>query len=318
MSKKQMNIPINAMVFNAGRDTVVKAANDTLSMTAYSGGVIENHFYWGSLIIDLSGMVFPKESYPILEEHQKDKKLGFATRDQIGINGGLRIEGAKLLDTDAAREFRKLSKESFPYQASIYCQPTDIERLDESAKAVEVNSTKVKGPATIWRQSIFKEASVVVFGYCQDTESRVTGFSEDSHLTLSLNVEGDLRAFEDERLANEIFAASGGKDSGQADDNELEEARELLSTGECSNLEEAYVRLKEDSALASQIFSGKPSPEFYEAAGQDEKLAERYEGRVQKLMAENNLTATEARELLDEQIAGELFQAGTVPVEHRA
>ncbi len=201
----KMNIPIDAMVFNAGKNTV-KVKADTLSMVAYSGGLVRNHYYWGDLIIDLAGMSFPKNSYPVLEEHRKDRKVGVVKRSQIHLNGGIKIEDAKLLDTLAAAEFKKLSKESFPWQASIFARPTDIERLGEGAKPIKVNGIEVKPPASIWRQSIFFEVSVVVFGYDPNTESRVVpGFSNDSHLTLSLNVEGDLQDFQDEKLVMGIY-----------------------------------------------------------------------------------------------------------------
>ena len=58
-------------------------------------------------------------------------------------------------------------------------------RLAEGEKS-EVNGMAVKGPLTIFERSNFLEASAVTFGFDSNTESKVSGFSADSHLTLSL------------------------------------------------------------------------------------------------------------------------------------
>lgn len=142
---------------------------EELLMVAYSGGIIPNHFYWGNLAIDLNGMSFPKARYPILENHDTAKKIAFA--DGIEIDGGaLVIKKAKFVDTPESREFRKLSKEGFPYQSSIFASPSVIEKIPEG-KTETINGMSVEGPATVWRESTFKEASVCVFGYDPNTRS---------------------------------------------------------------------------------------------------------------------------------------------------
>jgi len=147
-----------------------------LKMTAYSGGIIKDHWYWGDLVLDLEGISFSKK-FPILENHDTDRKIAF-TRDPILDNGKLEINPDKtqFVDTEISAEFQKLSAEGFPYQSSVYANPTSIERLSEDASA-EVNGLTLKGPGTVFRKWELKEASACVFGW--DSETNATAFSKE-------------------------------------------------------------------------------------------------------------------------------------------
>lgn len=148
-----------------------------LQMTAYNGKIIKGHWYWGDLAIDLEGMKFPGSKFPILENHMTDRKVGFTSKPDIS-DGKLELvpEKTKFVSTEAADEFIKLSSEGFPYQASIYAKPTEIQRLMKD-ETTEVNGMTMRGPGTVWRKSVFKEASVCVFGW--DTETKATAFSRE-------------------------------------------------------------------------------------------------------------------------------------------
>jgi len=148
-----------------------------LSMVGYSGKIIKGHWYWGDLAIDLQGMKFEESRYPILENHDTSRKVAFMGKPIVNEEGQLVApENSKLLDTEAADEFIKLSKQGFPYQSSISAKPLVVEKLDEGAKA-EVNGFSMKGPATIWRQSKFREMSVCVFGW--DNKTSASAFSKE-------------------------------------------------------------------------------------------------------------------------------------------
>jgi len=147
-----------------------------LKMTAYSGGVIKNHWYWDDLILDLQGVSFEKK-FPILENHSTDRKIAFSS-SPILENGKLEInpEKTKFVDTEISEEFQRLSSEGFPYQCSVYANPTVVERLSEDATA-EANGITLKGPGTIFRKWEMKEASVCVFGW--DSKTQATAFSKE-------------------------------------------------------------------------------------------------------------------------------------------
>ncbi|MCK5603288.1 hypothetical protein KAR91_15500 [Candidatus Pacearchaeota archaeon] len=148
-----------------------------LNMVAYSGKTIKGHWYWGDLTIDLSGMKFLDSKYVVLENHDTERKVAFMGKPKITEDHQLLSNpNAKFVDTEAANEFIKLSKEGFPYQSSMSVRPTNVERLEEGAKA-EVNGFKVKGPHSIFRACKFREMSVCVFGW--DSKTKATAYSKE-------------------------------------------------------------------------------------------------------------------------------------------
>jgi hypothetical protein len=169
------SVPVEALKFAGGAGSVEiekkeGGAEKQLRIVAYSGGIIEKHWYWGNLAIDLGGLKFPKKSYPVLEEHDRTRKIAFIPKPEVKDNK-LIAEDGTFVDTEASREFQALSASGFPYQASIYAIPTVIEQVSEKA-TVNVNGFTLKGPGSVWRQAEFKEVSVCVFGHDSNTESR--------------------------------------------------------------------------------------------------------------------------------------------------
>lgn len=154
-------------VFDSVEDT---EKTEGMDMLLYSGGVIPNHFYWQNLSIDLSGMKLTKDLYPILLDHDTGKKIGFCDSPVIKDNA-LHMENIKFVDTEESHEFRRLSKQGFPYQASLYGVPTKVEVVEEG-ESVVVNGQKLEGPGHIWREFELREGSACVFGYDANTESK--------------------------------------------------------------------------------------------------------------------------------------------------
>jgi len=178
MSQETQKIPKAALCFmdhECFAQVKAKDGEDQLTMVVYSGGIIKGHWYWNNLAIDLTGVSFPKAKYPVLENHDSSRKIAFSKKPKID-SGAIVIDTAEFVDTPESEEFRKLSKQGFPYEASMYAKPTVIERVAEGAK-VDVNDMSVKGPATVWRKCIFKEASACVFGW--DSNTRATAFADE-------------------------------------------------------------------------------------------------------------------------------------------
>jgi len=150
-----------------------------LKMTVYNGKIIRDHWYWDDLAIDLDGMKFSAGKFPILENHNVDRKIAFHSGKPDTSEGKLELypEKVKFVDTEVAAEFIKLSGDGFPYQASMYAKPTEIQRLSKD-ETTEVNGFKMSGPGTVWRKCQFKEASVCVFGW--DSETKSSAFSRES------------------------------------------------------------------------------------------------------------------------------------------
>lgn len=156
------------------------------TMIGYSGGTIPDHWYWGNLAIDLAGMKFPKKKFPILRDHDTNREVGFSTKPTIDPEKGMvfTLDHVTFLDNEEADSIIKNSKEGFPYQASIFAKPTKIEKVNEG-ESIEVNGKKLIGPGHVWRQSVFKECSICVFGY--DSNTSATAF-EDAPLEVEVEV----------------------------------------------------------------------------------------------------------------------------------
>ncbi len=161
-----------------------------VDILAYSGKIIKDHWWWGDLAIDISGAEFPKKFFPILEQHDFMRKIGFSAKP-ITDDNQLAIKNITFVETSAAAEFQDNSKKGFPYEASISVRPSVIESLDENATA-EVNGYKMKGPGTIFRKWVYKETSVCVFGADSRTKSKALAEDEEEIEVSLVNTKNDL------------------------------------------------------------------------------------------------------------------------------
>lgn len=173
--KNRKSVPVAAFSFI---DTEAFAKLDqegNVDILAYSGKPFQ-HWYWDTFAIDISGIEFPHKFFPILEQHDVSRKIGFSTKPLTDGNQ-LSIKSISFLETEEAEEFQKNSKAGFPYQASIQGRPKTLEYVLEGESA-EVNGYKLQGPGTIWRKSVYMETSVCVFGADSNTRSKALSLTE--------------------------------------------------------------------------------------------------------------------------------------------
>lgn len=176
---KETKVPVSAFNFkDVGAEVGFREdeGEGKSFILGYSGKVIKGHWYWGDLAIDVNGAEFPKKVFPILDSHFTDRRIGFTAKPDTSKNN-LMFDNIKFVSTPAADEFRKLSKEGFPFEASISGRPLIVERLEEGTSA-DVNGFTLKGPASIWRKWTFREVSVCVFGADSQTKSKAFSDSE--------------------------------------------------------------------------------------------------------------------------------------------
>lgn len=148
-----------------------------IKMVGYSGGVIKDHWYWGNLGIDLNGMKFTKDRYPLLQQHDIDIRLAHMGKPKVENNKLMAPEDdVVFLENEHTQKFLEESAKGFPFQASIYAKPLKVVRLDEDQEHV-CNGFTVKGPGAVWLESEFKEMSVCVFG--ADSNTSAAAFAED-------------------------------------------------------------------------------------------------------------------------------------------
>ena len=76
-----------------------------LKMVAYSGGVVKDHWYWGNLGIDLSGMKFTKDRYPLLQQHDIETRIAHMGKPVIENNKLMAPEeDVVFLDNDSSKK----------------------------------------------------------------------------------------------------------------------------------------------------------------------------------------------------------------------
>lgn len=200
-----------------------------VDILAYSGKPITGHWYWGGngLVIDVEGARFNKKFYPILEQHDIGRKIGFSGKPATD-NNELRISQINFLDSEPANEFINFSKQGFPYQASISVRPIRIEELEEGS-SVDVNGFTFKGPGYIFREWEYRETSVCVFGADDRTKSK---------------------AFEDNGEIIEVAVTNLSKQDEQKKEMEEEEIMDLKELKEKDP--EGYASLMADAVKVAE------------------------------------------------------------------
>jgi hypothetical protein len=175
-------------------ESFAEGEKSKLSMIAYSGKIIKDHWYWGDLAIDTAGVILSENNIPILHDHNTSEKIGFG---KFIVNDRHEIvpEDSTFVDTPIAQEFIKLSREGFPYQASIQARPMQILKLEEG-ETCEVNGFTMTGPGTVWRKSVLKECSVTTFGADSNTKSVAMSENEE----VEVEIQGSFKSSKEENI----------------------------------------------------------------------------------------------------------------------
>jgi hypothetical protein len=170
-SKPPADLRING---GSGSLTIRGEAGDpaklpTFEMIGYTGAAMTLDGWNAPVIVDLEGLKVPSQECPIFRQHDPLKIVGHSTAVVVGktiaIAGTMSGAGPDTLEVVA------LSKNGFPWQASIGATPVRTEFVEPGAKAT-VNDREVSGPAYISRETILGEISFVPLG--ADTQTSAT------------------------------------------------------------------------------------------------------------------------------------------------
>jgi len=206
ISMKKKSVPKSALYFNDELSVELAEGDEdkkSARIVGYSGKPILNHWFWDNLAIDIQGVKFKGNKIPILEQHDLYRKIGIAKKP-TKLEDKIEYDDVTLLENEFAEEFYNNSKQGFPYQASLGVKPLRIERIEEGT-SVEVNGHTLKGPGTIFRETIVRETSICVFGYDSHTNSEAFS-DEDSN----------------EEIEYELVEHSDGEDTNLSDDGNNE------------------------------------------------------------------------------------------------
>ena len=221
--------PISAYQFKTNLFDIAKQAEEgkkrTFTGVAYSGEVIQGHYYWGDVVFDLDTMQI-KTPLGALIDHDTGKRAGVVRSFTKDNQGGLQVAG-DLLSNKNGQEVAQDSDEGYPWQMSVYIVPGSIEEVERGE--VVVNGKTLKAPITIFRNGVIREVSFCALG-ADDNTSAVAA----SHNHKQFNKQEDTDVTELEKVKEARIAAEQQRDAAQ---NELKQFKEQKRKDDIAALE---------------------------------------------------------------------------------
>ena len=224
-----------------------------LKLIARSGRPVK-HWYWGSVVHDLSGMHMHKSSLSVDYVHDPKEIIGYLNHFDID-SGDLVASGAltpsKHMTPDRALEIIDKMAQGVPYEASINFGGDGI-KVQEIAEGelAEVNGYQFEGPGVVVREWPLRGVAICPYGADMNTESTV--FSE----------------------TNKVFSASVVTDQKattgvEAMNKEAEDAAKLAeaeATAAAEKLEAEKIEAEAQAVEAAKLAEAKAEAEAIEAA----------------------------------------------------
>ncbi|RSE30757.1 hypothetical protein [Acinetobacter junii] len=163
--------PSSAFQFKTQPFDVAKQAEGgkkrTFTGVAYSGEVIQGHYWWGDVVFDLDTMQV-KTPLGALIDHDTGRRAGVVTSFNKDNQGGLQVVG-DLLSNKYGQEVAQDSDEGYPWEMSVYISPGSIEEVERGE--VTVNGRTLKAPITIFRHGVIREVSFCALGADDNTSA---------------------------------------------------------------------------------------------------------------------------------------------------
>lgn len=171
-------IPAKACTLSIGEFTLGDngegAKSAPVKLVARSGKPIE-HWFWGRVVHDLSGMRLHKSRLPIDYVHDDKEILGYLNHFAVE-NGDLVVSGALVpyKESDRASEIMHKYRQGVPYEASINFGGDGI-KVQEimQGQVAEVNGYQFDGPGVIVREWPLRGVAICPYGADQNTDSSV-------------------------------------------------------------------------------------------------------------------------------------------------
>src|SRR5262245_19107381 len=250
MPNETRQIPIAALKFAADLemgDNGDGAKTIPIKVKARGAQAVD-HWYFGRMVHDLTGMSLSKPRLAIDYCHREDGVMGFANKFET--EGGLVASGAltPFEEKDRASEVIFKSQQGVPYEASIFFDPAELV-LEEvpQGMSVPVNGLQFAGPGVVARQWTLRGLAVCPYG--QDKNTAVE-FSAGQHPT---QVTVRYTQTEQPPAAD---AAPAAVDPAKADDSAKEEAEQAVDPA----AQELAKKPEEQETPAAKPADGQPAP----------------------------------------------------------
>lgn len=175
---------LNTAISVSGEDEKSRRKFDA---EVYSGGRIDNHYYWGrsGVVIDLQNIQL-KPKIGLVEEHFGGLRIGVAT--SFDISNKFQAQGY-FLKNKKAQEIVADIDDEYPFQMSWWADPESIEEIS-AGKTVFVNGQEFTGPLHVFRNVRVHE--ITICGIGADTQTSIQAFSAKSNLIQQEDTNVDL------------------------------------------------------------------------------------------------------------------------------
>jgi len=284
-----LSTPIGAWEFAESEDP----RRGHIKLVARSGEPID-HWWWGRVVHDFSGMRLYKDRCTLDYNHWQDEVLGYADRFDVS-NGELAVEGEliSLRDDDRANEVLQKGLAGVPWEASIKFDPHDKLRIEELADGVtaEVNGRTVTGPVTILREWTLRGIAICPYGTDPNTSSEFSGRATGEVDISVFTMEGDMskdnspEKTTDTPAENEVAGEMSRETDPQNDGAHRDAIRDELKK---------YVDEFGSEKGSEWYFAGKPLEECYR-----ERMAE-FQQQIEAAQSSSNEEVTKLKEKVTE------------------
>lgn len=133
-----------------------------------------SHWYFGKVVVDLSGVRWVRRDLPILMNHNPDRIVGFTTKLELVAGEGLVADGVLSKGEPDGIRVRERALEGFPWQASVMLEIESIEDVGDDV-SVQVNGYSLEGPAVVLRKTRLREVTVTTLGADENTDAELFG-----------------------------------------------------------------------------------------------------------------------------------------------
>jgi len=170
---KMKNIPVGAFVQVATAIQAKESSDGNYSFTVQAlGGEVIDHWWFGRIIQDISGMTMAQDRIPLDYNHNPDEIIGYAelqsTDDVLRLNATI-----VPFESDRGAEIVHKHNQGVPYQASIDYVPTKPDEIlfEEIAEGqmTQVNGKEFEGPLTVVRKFVLHGLAICPHGADSDT-----------------------------------------------------------------------------------------------------------------------------------------------------
>ncbi len=153
----------------------------TFNMTAYTGGPMNPGGWYRAepIVLDLAGMKIPSQMLPIDKDH--GTLVGHSTavemtpgQTKLKVKGVLSGYDDEADDPEAIAASRivRMSKNGFPYQASVDASVTKLEKI-EAGEVCKVNGQSLTGPLYVARASRLNGVAICANGADCNTQTTI-------------------------------------------------------------------------------------------------------------------------------------------------